>query len=172
MLTFLGIEEEEGLVEGDGVVVGRRRPGLVGRNGLGDDDRQGDEEEGGGDAPQRPLEGLAAADYAAEVNVLALLLLVVLRPEEPALLGLVELVVVAAGRQGGPVDPVHLPAPVVVRVVARVRLPIYLERATPVVPRMHPALPDSSATKKRLPAHLQGSRSVLDEDEREMEARS
>ena len=73
-LTFLGVEEEERLVQRLCVLIGRRRAGLLVWDGLGDDDGEADEDESGDDAPQGPPQDLALDDDASEVHVLVLLL--------------------------------------------------------------------------------------------------
>ena len=87
-LTFLGVEEEEGLVEGDGVVILRRRRRVVTWHGLDDEGHESSNEESGEKASQDVAEELAAADHASKVHILLLLLLG--RAQEPALLSLLQ----------------------------------------------------------------------------------
>lgn len=134
--TFLSVEEEEGLVKGNGVIVRRRRVGVVLGQSFGDDDGEGDDEESDDNTPEGILEGLLAADDAAQVNVLVLLPL--RRAEQPALLRLVEVLaggggVVLLQRRRRPV-PVGVPAdPLVVLRRRRVDV-VDLQRPSPVMP--------------------------------------
>ena len=112
-----------------GVLIGRRRAGLLVGDGLGDDDGEADEDEGADDAPEGPPQELALDDDAAEVDVLVLLL-GLRRAEQPALLRLVQLVVLLP-RQRAAVQ-VHVAAVVVLR-----RPVGDLERPAPVVRRVH-----------------------------------
>lgn len=89
--TFLGVEEEEGLVKGKSVVVGGRRAGLVAGHRLGDDDGESDEEEEEDEGPKGPLEEPALAHDAPQIDVLLLLAPLLLRPQQPALLHLVQI---------------------------------------------------------------------------------
>uniref|UniRef100_A0A0A9DM86 Uncharacterized protein n=1 Tax=Arundo donax TaxID=35708 RepID=A0A0A9DM86_ARUDO len=127
---FLGVEEEERLVEGLGVLIVGRRAGLLVGDRLGDDDGETDKDEGADEGPEGPPEDLALDDDAAEVDV-PVLLLGLRRAKQPALLRLVQLVVLLP-RQRAAVQ-VHVPAVVVLR------RPVGgdLERPAPVVRRVH-----------------------------------
>ena len=97
VLTFLGVEEEERLAQRLGVLVRRRRAGSPAGDGIGDDDGEADDDEAGGEAPERPPQDLALDDDAAEVDV-PVLLLGRRRAQQPALLRLVQLVPVLPHR--------------------------------------------------------------------------
>lgn len=133
--TSLGIEEHEGLVEGERVVVGRGAGRVVARHRLDDEGDETGEEAASDDGADGPEEELAADDNASEIDILLLLLPLVARPrQEPALLRLVQLP--RGGRQRRPVQ-VHVPAPLVVR--RRIRMD--LQRTPPRIPLVHAHLP-------------------------------
>jgi len=86
---FLGVEEEEGLVEGDGVVVGRGWLVVVAGDGFDDEGDEAGEEGADGESAECPDEELAADDDAAKIYVPFLLLFLFSGAQEPALLCLV-----------------------------------------------------------------------------------
>jgi hypothetical protein len=113
-----------------GVPVRRRRAGRPVRDGLVDGDGEADEDEAGDEPPERPPQDLALDDDAAEVDVPAPLL-GPLRAQQPALLCLVQLVVLPRRQRTG-VD-VRVPAVVVLRC----HVGGDVERPAPVVHRVH-----------------------------------
>nr|GMC51473.1 hypothetical protein Iba_chr01cCG6620 [Ipomoea batatas] len=126
-LTALSIEEHEGLVEGKRVIIRRRIGASVARHRLDDQDDQSDQNGGGEDAADSPLEHLPADNYAAQINIPLLLLL--RGAQQPALLRLVQ-----RPRQRRPVQVLQVPAPVV---VGGGIVGVDLQRAAPRVPTVH-----------------------------------
>lgn len=135
----MSVEEEEGLVKGNGVIIRRRRAGVALGQRYGDDSGQGEYEEGDDDSPDRILEGLLATHDAPQVNVLFLLPLR-RRAQQPALLRLVQVgpgaggaAVVALLRRRRPV-PLRVPAAHPLEVLRRRRILNYLQRPSPLMP--------------------------------------
>lgn len=127
--TSLGVEEHEGLVECESVVIRRRVRVFVAGNSLDDEGYESGEERRDEQCSDRPYEDLAADNDATQIHVL-LLLLLPRRTQKPALLGLVQ----RPRRQGSSVEVLEVPAPVVVGGgVSR----IDLQRAPPGIPTVH-----------------------------------
>lgn len=146
----MGVEEEESLAKGKGVVVGRRRAGLVAGHRLGDDNGEGDDGEEEEEGPESPLEEPALAHDAPQIHVLVLDAPLLLGSQKPALLHLVQaptglavVVVVVIGQRS--LVPVHVAvAPVVSFFIPSASSSSFfsspvddLERASPVVRYVH-----------------------------------
>lgn len=116
-LTLLGIEEEESFVESLSVVVWRRRVGLVLGPGFDDDGGQCNHHESYHQRPEGVLHGLVTAHDATQVYIF-LLLVALMRTQQPALLGLVQKTMIVMLPL-----PFHVSAPV----IFRARIPIDLQ---------------------------------------------
>lgn len=127
LLTSLGIEEHEGLAEGERVVVGRRMFVVVARDGVHNKRDESGKECGEENRADGPYEDLAADDDAAEIHVLLLLLFA--GTQEPTLLRLVQ-----GPRQRRPVQVLQVPAPLLLRGGVR---RIDLQRTTPRISTVH-----------------------------------
>lgn len=90
-LTFLGIKEEEGFVEGKSVIIRRRRRRLMLWNGFDNDDRKCNHHGSYDKWPNTPFQNLAAAYYATQVHVLGILH--IRRSQKPASLCIIQLLV-------------------------------------------------------------------------------
>jgi len=127
LLTSLGVEEHQGLVKGERVVVGRRVFVVVARDRVHDKRDESGEECGEENRAHGPYEDLAADDDAAEIHVLLLLLFA--GSQEPTLLRLVQ-----GPRQRRPVQVLQVPAPLLLRGGVR---RIDLQRPTPRISTVH-----------------------------------
>lgn len=107
-LTTLSIEEHEGFVEGEGVVIRRWVVVAVARHHLHDKGDEASQQSGKDDNSEGPLEYLPAYNYATQVHVF-LLLLLLRRAQQPALLRLIQ-----RPRQRRPVQLLQIPAPLLV----------------------------------------------------------
>lgn len=126
-VTSLAVEEHEGLVEGEGVVVRGWMGMVVAWHHLDDEGDEAGQEGRDKQSAHRPDEDLAADDDAAQIHVLLLLLLA--GAQQPALLGLVQ-----RPRQRRPVQVLQIAAAVVV--CGGVRR-VYLQGPTPRIPSVH-----------------------------------
>ena len=109
-LTLLGIEEEEGFVESKSVIVWRRRMGLVLGQGFDNDDGQCNHKERNNKRPDGILQGLVAAHDAPQVHIF-LFAVALMRTQQPALLGLIQMTMLM---QMLLLLPFHVSAPLIV----------------------------------------------------------
>ena len=88
-LTLLGIEEEESFVEGESVIVWRGWRGLVLGQVFGNDNGKSNYKESNHKRPYGIFQGLVATHYASKIHIF-LLLLPLIRTQQPALLGFIK----------------------------------------------------------------------------------
>lgn len=88
----MGIEEKKSFVEGDSVIVWRRRWRVAVGQGFGNDDGKCNHKESNNKRPNGILEHLAAANYATQVYIFLLILVaLMIWTQQPTLLCLIQM---------------------------------------------------------------------------------
>ena len=127
--TSLGVEEHEGLVKSESVVIRRSVVVLMARDSLDDESDKTSEESRDEQGANCPNEDLTADDDAAQIHIL-LLLLLPRWSQKPALLGLIQ----RPRWQRRPIEVLKVPAPIVVCSWVR---RIDLQWTPPGIPSVH-----------------------------------